>query len=151
MRCGIGPSTVCVALLLGLHAPAAVSAATFAVGSGTDGADVAPGDGVCATGAGTCTLRAAVEEANALPGSDTVTLQALKHTITGAALSITGDIVVTGPGAALCTIKGKKGTRLFRQDLRLAIEREGHGGLVATDPRDQFLVGLLAPPCQMPG
>jgi hypothetical protein len=34
-----------------------------------------PGDGLCRDLAGSCTLRAAIEEANALPGADTVTFQ----------------------------------------------------------------------------
>ena len=42
----------------------------LAVTTTADGADAAPGDGVCevTAGAGDCTLRAAVDEANALPG-----------------------------------------------------------------------------------
>jgi len=47
--------------------------ATFTVNSTGDEADTAPGDGVCAVASsGLCTLRAAVEEANALAGSDTI-------------------------------------------------------------------------------
>ncbi|MBN1537669.1 MAG: right-handed parallel beta-helix repeat-containing protein [Anaerolineales bacterium] len=37
--------------------------------------DVSPGDGLCADTYGVCTLRAAVEEANAYPGTDTITFQ----------------------------------------------------------------------------
>jgi hypothetical protein len=40
-------------------------AATFAVDSTADAVDVVPGDGLCATAAGACTLRAAVMETNA--------------------------------------------------------------------------------------
>jgi hypothetical protein len=49
---------------------------TFEVDSLEDGEaarDVAPGDGTCADATGACTLRAAIQEANALPGSDTIT------------------------------------------------------------------------------
>ncbi len=45
----------------------------WVVNSTTDGADVTPGDGVCDDGEGSCTLRAAIEEANASPGADVVT------------------------------------------------------------------------------
>jgi adhesin/invasin len=38
------------------------------------GSDAAKGDGVCATATGVCTLRAAVEEANALGAANTVTI-----------------------------------------------------------------------------
>lgn len=46
--------------------------ATFIVNNPGDSSDLAPGDGVCATSAGNCTLRAAIEESNALPGPDTI-------------------------------------------------------------------------------
>ncbi|HEX4946654.1 MAG TPA: FG-GAP-like repeat-containing protein [Blastocatellia bacterium] len=53
-----------------------VPEAVFAVNSTGDGRDANPGDGVCATASTAgpvCTLRAAIEEANATPGLDTVT------------------------------------------------------------------------------
>ncbi|MDZ4767900.1 MAG: choice-of-anchor Q domain-containing protein [Chloroflexota bacterium] len=54
-----------------------VGAATFIVTNpDTDLSDSNPGNGVCSTSAGNCTLRAAVEEANALPGADTITMNA---------------------------------------------------------------------------
>jgi parallel beta-helix repeat protein len=37
--------------------------------------DLNPGDGLCADSYGVCTLRAATEEANAYPGTDTITFQ----------------------------------------------------------------------------
>lgn len=39
-----------------------------------DAVDASPGDGYCATVTGACSLRAAIQEANALPGADTVGL-----------------------------------------------------------------------------
>src|SRR5574340_707697 len=73
-------SALAVAALLAV-APAA-NGATFAVNSTADAVDVNPGDGVCATAAGTCTLRAAIQEANALAGADTIVLPAGTFTIT---------------------------------------------------------------------
>lgn len=61
--------TACIAVLLCV-APAA--GAVFTVDDTADAVDAQPGDGVCATAAGRCTLRAAVQEANALPGADQV-------------------------------------------------------------------------------
>ncbi len=60
------------------------SAATFTVNNTADAVDFSPGDGVCETGSGNgiCTLRAAVQEANALAGPDTIDLQAGTYTIT---------------------------------------------------------------------
>ena len=46
--------------------------ATFIVNTTADGADVTPGDGVCDNGAGHCTLRAAIQEANASAGPDII-------------------------------------------------------------------------------
>ncbi|MBM4456959.1 MAG: CSLREA domain-containing protein [Chloroflexi bacterium] len=53
-------------------APAAALAA-FVVNSRADTSDANPGNGVCADAAGACTLRAALEEANARVGADTIT------------------------------------------------------------------------------
>jgi CSLREA domain-containing protein len=56
------------------RSPAPSHAAAFTVDSSLDSADAAPGDGVCAAvESSACTLRAAIEEANALlPGSQAI-------------------------------------------------------------------------------
>jgi CSLREA domain-containing protein len=46
--------------------------ATFTVNSSADSDDMEPGDGVCASTGGMCTLRAALTEANLAPGANTV-------------------------------------------------------------------------------
>ena len=46
--------------------------ATWTVTDTADDADVAAGDGVCATASGVCTLRAALREANLHPGRDRI-------------------------------------------------------------------------------
>jgi CSLREA domain-containing protein len=46
--------------------------ATFTVNSNADGDDIQAGDGVCATSAGVCTLRAALTEANLAAGANTI-------------------------------------------------------------------------------
>lgn len=55
--------------MLWVGTASAADAATFVVNQGGDAADVSPGNGICETvaGTGTCTLRAAIQEANALP------------------------------------------------------------------------------------
>jgi hypothetical protein len=53
-------------------AAAPAGAATFVVDAPGDGRDARVGDGLCATEAGVCTLRAALDEADALPGLDRV-------------------------------------------------------------------------------
>jgi len=72
-----------------------IGAQTFTVDSTADAVDAIPGNGVCDDGAGNCTLRAAIMEANALPGPDTIIfLQTGTYT-----LSVTGsgeDAALTG-------------------------------------------------------
>lgn len=81
------------------------SAATFVVDSTADEPDANPGDGVCADAGGACTLRAAVEEANATPGADVITLPAGTYDV-ATPLEPSGDLTVTGAGAASTTIFG---------------------------------------------
>jgi len=59
-------------LLLGIGVPSPyIRAASFLVTNAADAADPSPGDGICGDSSG-CTFRAAVEQANALPGADTI-------------------------------------------------------------------------------
>ncbi len=79
--------------------PGSAWAATFNVNDLTDAVDAAPGNGVCATARGTCTLRAAVQETNALGGTDQINLAVGVHELTIPGLdednSATGDLDVT--------------------------------------------------------
>jgi CSLREA domain-containing protein len=56
----------------------------FVVNSTTDATDANPGDGICETapGNGICTLRAAIQETNALTGTNTIILPAGIYTLT---------------------------------------------------------------------
>src|SRR2546430_14094222 len=90
-------------------------AVTFVVNTTADTADAVPGDGRCADSGGACSLRAAVQEANALAGADTIQLAAATYVLTGAAgddlavsgdLDITGDLTLTGAGTASTIIDG---------------------------------------------
>jgi len=58
--------------LLKVISPTARAATTFTVNSTNDTSDNNAGDGVCNDGSGNCTLRAALEESNALAGLDTI-------------------------------------------------------------------------------
>jgi CSLREA domain-containing protein len=92
---------VCFAAL-----PITAEAVTFTVNSTVDDVDAAPGDGICATVGGVCTLRAAIQEANALAGADTIVLKAKKYYLTiagtGENAAVTGDLDITDS----LTIKG---------------------------------------------
>jgi len=102
-------AALCVAAL-GLVAHAA--AATFAVNSIVDIPDISPGNGICETafGSGVCTLRAAVQEANAHDGADEIVLQSnttyllarigIDDTALDGDLDITDSVTITGGGPA---------------------------------------------------
>ncbi len=100
-----------------------VESLNFTVNSTVDAVDANPGDRVCASGAGECTLRAAIMEANALPGLDTIALPAGIYNLTilgddefgpSAAigdLDILDDLNITGDGAGVTIIDGGRLTR----------------------------------------
>ncbi len=82
----------------GLAQPA-MAMTTFTVNSNADDSsahDVSPGDGVCADTLGRCTLRAALEEANAHAGADAITFASgmyiLLNTNVGQWPAITGQL-----------------------------------------------------------
>ncbi|HLK09779.1 MAG TPA: choice-of-anchor Q domain-containing protein [Candidatus Binatia bacterium] len=114
------------AAAIGLCVPPAlgrVSAATFTVDSTADAPDAVPGDGRCTTRSGDCTLRAAIEEANSLPGPDVIQLPAgtyvvslegsgEDHCATGD-LDITSSISIVGAGAATTIVDANHRDRAF--------------------------------------
>ena len=91
-------------------------AATLVVNSAIDFHDAVPGDGKCETGVGNgvCTLRAAIEEAEALAGPDTIKFSAAfpsptTFLLTLGHLEISTDLTITGNGAAKTLIDGDAG------------------------------------------
>jgi len=100
--------------------------ATFTVDSVADVVDAAPGNGVCATAAGACTLRAAIQESNALAGPDTISLPAGAYALTaigpgedaGASgdLDVLDDVTITGAGASGTIIDGTAQDRVLDVD-----------------------------------
>ncbi|HEV7646301.1 MAG TPA: choice-of-anchor Q domain-containing protein [Pyrinomonadaceae bacterium] len=85
-----------------------ISAATFVVNTTDDTIDTALGNGACADANSNCSLRAAISEANALPGADIITLGAAAYTQTlftpddnsnaSGDWDITSDITINGAG-----------------------------------------------------
>jgi uncharacterized repeat protein (TIGR01451 family)/CSLREA domain-containing protein len=79
------------------------SAASIVVTSAGDGSDLVPGDGACVTVTGDCSLRAAIQEANALPGADTITFSGVTLVEPAGALPTIGETltidgsVMSGP------------------------------------------------------
>jgi CSLREA domain-containing protein len=107
--------------------------ATFTVNSTIDATDANPGDGVCETavGNGICTLRAAVQETNALPGADIIHLPSGIYTITipgsdfDAAvgdLNITDSLMILGEGNTTTIIDGNDLDQIF--DIRMTADKE---------------------------
>ena len=104
-------------------------AAKFVVDDTKDAVDAKLGDGVCAINPAvkddkpTCTLRAAIQEANALIGADEITLPkgtyALSIAGTQEDMAATGDLDITdaltiqGAGSATTNINGMSKDRIF--------------------------------------
>ncbi len=65
--------------------------------------DAAPGDGVCATSKGDCTLRAAIEEANAYPGPNIISVPAGSYP---GVLTISDSVTIEGAGTGVTVIDG---------------------------------------------
>ncbi len=112
-----------VIICLGVPVPG--HAASFDVDSTADTPDDNPGNGICADASDRCTLRAAIQEANALAGSDSIVLRAETYTLSGAAgddltlsgdLDITENVTITGTGTASTVIDGGGVDRIFDID-----------------------------------
>jgi hypothetical protein len=104
-------------MLLGVFLSVSAQAAVFTVNTPSDGSfgaffDANPGDGVCETapGNGICTLRAAIQETNALAGDDTIILPPniyqLSINLIDSSLIIAGNLTIIGGGASTTTIRG---------------------------------------------
>jgi CSLREA domain-containing protein len=96
---------------------------SFTVNSTADAVDAIPGDGACATPAGKCTLRAAIQETNALPGADAISVPtgsyrlaipgALEEASLTGDLDITGDLTISGAGVNGTIIDGNQLDRVI--------------------------------------
>jgi len=106
-----------LAALVSLHLPVAPAAlaAEFVVTTTVDAVDALPGDGLCADATGECTLRAAIQETNALPGADRIVLPEGEYVLQIPAsdeTAATGDLDVTdvleieGAGAQATVVDG---------------------------------------------
>jgi CSLREA domain-containing protein len=106
------PCLVAASLVAGFPA----RAARFIVNSTEDAVDATPGDGICATAHGKCTMRAAIQESNALPGADEIFVPGAVYrlTIPGANedcaatgdLDITDDLFLHGAGPTATILDG---------------------------------------------
>jgi CSLREA domain-containing protein len=97
-------------------------AASFTVNNSLDAPDANPGDGLCRTIFNRCTLRAAIQEANALSGTDTINVPAGTFTLTRAGfddtalngdLDINSHLIIMGASQATTIINGNSLDRVF--------------------------------------
>jgi CSLREA domain-containing protein len=100
-------------LLLFFLIPFNVDAQTFMVNSPGDCVDQIPGDGICDDGDGDCTLRAAIEEANALPGMQTIRFGVGNVNLINMLPPLNSDITIQGPGSDLLIVSGNNSSRIF--------------------------------------
>lgn len=117
-------ASLSIAIALGcVLFPAAVPAAGFTVNTTEDAVDAVPMDGLCATASGSCSLRAAIMEANALPGLDTIDVPAGTYLLTLAGpdeddgltgdLDINDDVTIRGAGPGVTILDGNGLDRIF--------------------------------------
>lgn len=123
-----------------------IEAARFTVDATADDVDALPGDGRCETAAFACTLRAAVQEANAWAGPDEIVVPAGTYALTrgdavdenaafSGDLDVTEDLLVSGAGAdrsvhtsptsRLWQVRGGASLELVGLGLRPTAGREG--------------------------
>ena len=89
--------------------------ATYTVNTTNDTADATPGNGVCADSAGQCSIRAAIEEANADGVTTNINVPAGCYTLTMGPLTLSdsGGVQLIGAGSATTTITGTSGDLLM--------------------------------------
>jgi CSLREA domain-containing protein len=137
----------------------------LSVNTTIDAIDVNPGDGVCQTSVGTCSLRAAIQETNASPHLNSIILPAGNYilTLTGqnedsaqsGDLDITEELSIIGSGADVTIIDGNKIDRVIHilgasthiSDLTItngSIENSSdHGGGIYNGRDSDYIVGNL--------
>ena len=127
-----------MASLLGLSlglwtlAAAPVLADTFTPDTFDDMVDPKPGDGTCGSGKGTCSLRAAVQEANASTHANRIELAQGTYALSidgpDESLAATGDldlntdVAIVGRGVGLTIIEQRAKNRICGSQLRLSPE-----------------------------
>ena len=133
-----------VALLLAILLPMHAHGFVYTVTNNNDAVDSNLDDGLCNDGAGNCTLRAAIQQANAWPGPDAILLPAGTYTLTIPGeddnsamgdLDINDELTISGAGATTTIIDGNgagTGDRVFQIPLGTTVIMDGitiQGGL----------------------
>ncbi|MGK2930174.1 MAG: S-layer homology domain-containing protein [Acidimicrobiales bacterium] len=108
--------------------PLAGAAVSFTVTSTADAGDADPGDGECDAGGGDCTLRAAVEEGNALDDNVAISVPSGSFDVGDDSLDLASDrtFTITGAGETATVLRGDRvfdvtgGSTLVLRDLDIA-------------------------------
>ncbi|MFQ5487653.1 MAG: choice-of-anchor Q domain-containing protein, partial [Gammaproteobacteria bacterium] len=125
---------------------------SYTVNSTVDAVDSDTSDGLCADAAGNCTLRAAIQQANAWPGGDYIVLPAGTFNLSLAGnddvaasgdLDILEDLTITGEGSTGTIIDGGGMDRIFQVFAGTTVTLDGlalqngksnnSGGAIASD------------------
>lgn len=139
-----------LATLVVTTAPVSAAPLTFTVDTTRDLADATPGDGVCDVGDGTCSLRAAVTEANLNPDPDSIELLGQRYPLDDQ-LRITDDLDIVGLGMGVTVLDAESVTYDDAADPRWSIDdpASAHrvlviGGLATVSIRDLTVQGGVA-------
>jgi uncharacterized repeat protein (TIGR01451 family)/CSLREA domain-containing protein len=110
-----GALAVLAALMLALAFATQASAASFTVDKTADTSDADTAVAACDDGSGKCSLRAAIEQANASAESDTIDLPAGHYVFDSGAdtLTVIGDLKITGAGARTTVIDANGENSVF--------------------------------------
>ena len=130
-------SAVPLAVLAALLVAWPAAAATFTVNTLGDGRGVCPA---------TCTLRAAVNAANASTDASTITVPAGTYTLTGGQLTISRNVSIDGAGATATTIAGGGTARIFSVSAEATLTLTGvtvSGGNATTDTANPYGGNIL--------
>ena len=133
----------------------------YTVDSVQDGADANPGDGVCASAAGVCTFRAALQEAAVAGAPQVIALPAGTYNWTLGQLDLDeGQITVNGDGARTTIIDADGNSRFFELsggstivefndfELRNGFDGNDPGGAMENDCDDLTLRGMVVRNCE---
>lgn len=114
----------CAATIVTVIFASSASAATFTVNTTNDTQDFAQGNGICFDANKGCSLRAAITEANALPGADTINipagtyeqklLGANEENNAGGDWDITDSVAIVGTGSIYLQAAASAGTATER-------------------------------------
>jgi CSLREA domain-containing protein len=142
-RRGIRSKYLLAALLIAATAPVLTPAVPahaivgFVVNTTADTHDANPGNGICADAGGNCSLRAGIEETNALPGVNRLDVPANNYLLTKQ-LVIEDDLFLEGAGKGMTNIDGNNVTEVLHiRSVELLVCDAGDDSVASYRPNGQ--------------